>query len=139
MAAILRENLPSEVKAFREGVWTDEPIYLDSSFALYSAIGGGKPKETSKKYFSTQSALMREGKADADFVANIQKSMKLADGYMDPKKGHNMLGQGLMQGGVYVVKKGGEVQFVHQEGFIGHTADVADIIDAAKTAAAQAA
>lgn len=135
MAVLLRENLPSEVKAFREDVWREEPIYVDGSFAMFSALAGGTPNNVNGKYFKTQFVAFQSGKAEADFTMNIQKSLALADGYMDDKH-HNNMGQGLMMGGIYVLRKGGEVQWAFHEANVGHTADAADVLEAAKKAAA---
>jgi len=134
MAAVLRENLPEEVEAFREDVWKEEPIFLDSKFALFGAIAGGTPNEADAENFMAQFGLYAEGKADADFTANINKAMALADGYMDEKH-HNSVGAGLMTGGIYVLRKGGEVQWAFHEKSVGNTADAADVLAAAKDAA----
>lgn len=132
MAAVLRENIPSEVEAFSKNVWPDEPVYLDSTFALFGAIAGGKPNEVDKDYFMEQFGKFQEGKADEAFAADLGKALQLADGYMDR---NNMIGEGFMTGGVYVLKQGGEVQWAHFEPKVGHTADAADVISAAKLAA----
>lgn len=135
MAVVLRENIPSEVEAFREDVWKEEPIYLDSSFAFFAAIAGGTPNVADADYFMKQFALYPEGKADADFTADVNKAMALADGYMDDKH-HNGIGEGFMTGGIYVIRKGGEVQWAFQEKKVGHTGDAGDVLAAAKAAAA---
>merc|ERR1712039_357471 len=119
MAVALRENLPEEVEAFREDVWKEESIYLDSSFALFGAIAGGTPNEADPEKFMAQFGLYAEGKAE---------------GYMDEKH-HNTVGEGLMTGGIYVLRKGGEVQWAFHEKNVGHTADAADVLAAAKEAA----
>jgi len=134
MAVVLRENLPEEVEAFREDVWKEEPIYLDSSFALFGAIAGGTPNVADSDAFMAQFGKYAEGKADADFTANVNKAMALAEGYMDDKH-HNMVGDGFMTGGIYVLRKGGEVQWAYQEKEIGHTGEAAAVLAAAKEAA----
>jgi len=135
MAAVLRENIPDEVERFKKNVWHEEPIYLDSSFALFGSIAGGTPNEINAEYFMEQFGKFPEGKADEKFTANMGKAMKLADGYMGDDK-HNMVGAGFMTGGIYVLKQGGAVQWAHHEPDIGLTADAADVVSAAKLAAA---
>lgn len=129
MACIFRENLPSEVQAFRKDVWPEEPIYLDHQYQFFAALGGGKLPEVPMEYW------IKNSKTPSDeFKAKMAKSLALAEGYMTPDH-HNLIGQGLMTGGVYVMRKGGEVEFAHAEGFPGHTADPADIVAAASRAA----
>merc|ERR1712217_304744 len=135
MAAVLRENIPSEVEAFREDVWKDEPIYLDSSCGFFAAVAGGSPNNADATYWMTQFGLFSKGEADADFTANTNKALALAAGYMDEKH-HNPIGEGFMMGGIYVMKKGGEVQWAFHEKAVGLTADPADVIAASKAAAA---
>lgn len=130
MACILRENLPSEVEAFRKDVWQDEPIFLDHQFAFFKAIGGGEANEKSIKEFLAQ--MKAPSPADK---ANQSKAMRLAEGYMTPEH-HNMIGQGLMTGGVYVVQRGGALQWAHHESFGGDTCDPEEVVQAAKAAVA---
>ena len=47
-----------------------------------------------------------------------------------------MIGQGLMTGGVYVVQRGGALQWAHHESFGGDTCDPEEVVQAAKGAAA---
>lgn len=130
IVCILRENLPSEVEAFRKDVWQDEPIFLDHQFAFFKAIGGGEANEKTVQEF----LAARKNPSPAD-KANQSKAMHLAEGYMTPEH-HNMFGQGLMTGGVYVVQRGGAMQWAHHESFGGDTCDVDGVVQAAKMAAA---
>lgn len=132
MVVVVRENLPTEVKEFKEKFWPEEPIYLDHKFEFYSALFGGEPHEINKKYFGTQFGLFAEGKANPEFTADITKALGLTDGFAD--KG-NMTGSGLMTGGVYVIKKGGEVQWAHQEEKVGFVSAAADVLEQALKAA----
>lgn len=128
MACILRENVPSEVAAFRADVWQGESIYLDHKFQFYHALGGGKPFEMTIEEFQAT----RTSPTPVDETNNA-KAKSLAEGYMTPEH-HNLVGQGLMTGGVYVVRLGGAVEWTHHESFVGDTADPADIIEAATRA-----
>ena len=130
MVCILRENLPTEVEAFRKDVWQDEPIFLDHQFAFFKTIGGGEANEKTVAEFLAQ----RKAPSPAD-KANQAKALHLAEGYMTPEH-HNMIGQGLMTGGVYVVQRGGALQWAHHESFAGDTCDPKNVVQAAKRAAA---
>lgn len=129
MACVFRENIPKEVAAFREDVWKGEPMFLDHQFQFFSAIAGGKPNEkTIREYMES---VKNPSPQD---VRNRERSMALADGFMTPEH-HNMVGQGLMTGGVYVLHRGGAVEFAHHETFGGDTAEAADILGAARRVA----
>lgn len=133
MACVLRENLPEEVAAFRDDVWTEEPIFLDHKFQLFAAIAGGIANEiTVEAYMSSVKSPTDQDKE------NQAKAKLLSEGYMNAEH-HNMVGQGLMTGGVYVVRCGGAVEWAHFESFVGDTADPAEVLAAAKAAAAVAA
>lgn len=131
MACILRQNMPKEVAAFREDVWQGEPIFLDNQYQFFSAIAGGKPNEKSMKEYTE--SFKNPSPQD---TANMERAMRLADGFMTPEH-HNMEGTDNhnMTGGVYVVRRGGAVEWAHHESFAGDTADAADILGAARRAA----
>jgi len=129
----LRENIPAEVEAFRKNAWKDEPIYLDSSFAIFGAIAGGTPNEINAGYWMEQFGKFQEGKADEKWAANWGKVLQQAGEKMALT---NMVGEGFMTGGVYVLKQGGAVQWAFQEVELGLTADAAEVLSAAKQAAA---
>lgn len=129
MACVLRENLPEQVAAFQADVWQGEPIFLDPNLQLFSAIAGGERNEkTVEEYMKTVNTPTPEDKANRD------RALALAEGFMSPEH-HNTVGAGLVLGGVYVVRKGGAVEFAHHESFVGDTADAADIVGAASRAA----
>lgn len=130
MVSVLRENLPTEVQAFQEDVWKDEPIYLDHQFQFFSALGGGEPNQVPMTYW-----VENTGKPSDEFKEKTEKSMKLAEGFMT-KQHHNTIGQGLMTGGLYVLRQGGVVEFAHQEAFPGHTVDAFEVLAAAQRAVA---
>lgn len=131
MACILRENLPAEVEAFRQDVWQDEPIWLDHKFQFFNALAGGKANEITREAYMAS----RTDPTPTD-KANQAKASLLAEGYMTPEH-HNTVGQGLMTGGVYVVRRGGAVQWAHHESFVGDTCDPSDVVQAATQAASE--
>lgn len=129
LACVLRENLPEEVAAFRADVWQGERVFLDPQLRLFDAIAGGNRNEkTPEEYMKTVNAPTAQDKA------NRERALTLAEGFMG-KEHHNTVGAGLVLGGVYVVRRGGAVEFAHHESFVGDTADPADIVGAAARAA----
>lgn len=129
LVCVLRENLPEEVAAFRADVWQGEEIYLDSEFQLFAALAGGTPNVwTMEGFMKTIKDPTPEEKADRD------KATELAEGFMAPEH-HNMLGEGLMMGGAYVVQRGGVMQWAHHEQFVGDTVEDAEVVVAAVSAA----
>jgi len=130
MACIFRENVPTEVEACRKDVWQEEPIFLDHQFLFFKAVAGGKANETSVEEFMAK--MKNPSSMDKE---NQARASHLAEGYMS-KEHHNMIGQGLMTGGVYVLRRGGALEWAHHEGFAGDTVDPAEVVQAAKRAAA---
>jgi len=125
MACVLRENLPEEVAKFQADVWEGEPVFLDAQHQLFKAIAGGEANETTKEAF-----MKTVNDPNAEEKAQRERASKLAEGFMTPEH-HNMVGQGLMMGGVYVLRKGGAVEFVHHEQYVGDSCDAGDVVDAA--------
>jgi len=125
MACVLRENLPEEVAKFQADVWEGEPMFLDAQHQLFKAIGGGMPNETTREAF-----MKTVNDPNAEEKAQRERASKLAEGFLSPEH-HNAVGQGFMMGGVYVLHKGGAVEWAHQEQYVGDTSDAADVVAAA--------
>jgi hypothetical protein len=121
---IVKENLDGEVAAFEEDVWQGGEIYLDQEMGFFKALGGGEVDQKGLANFLLKVAIPG---------TVVNKNMKKGEGY----KG-NMKGEGLIVGGIYVFRQGGEIEFVHREEEIGKVADPDDIVAAAKRAAAAA-
>jgi len=132
LCCTVKEDLPAakegedgEVEAFRKGFWPEAPIYLDATLAFYSAIGGGSTKKTSVAAF-----LAKLANPFSAFNKNAKRS-KGTDG--------NLTGEGLVHGGVYVVKAGALKDeppvFAHQELEIGDHPPTDDLVAACLKAA----
>lgn len=129
IACVFRENLPEEVAKFQADVWQGEAMFLDSQFQLFGALAGGTPNVwTLEGFMKTVRDPTPEEKVDRD------RASALADGFMTAEH-HNMVGSGLMMGGVYVVQKGGAVEYAHHEQFVGDTVENGEIVVAAVRAA----
>mmetsp|Transcript_36902 Transcript_36902/g.80671 ORF Transcript_36902/g.80671 Transcript_36902/m.80671 type:complete len:143 (-) Transcript_36902:193-621(-) len=126
LIAVVKENLNDEVKEFREVAWPG-PVYLDEQLHMYKAIHGGEMTfHSSASFFA---ALLNPF---SSLWAIVTRSKKL--GYSG-----NMKGEGFGKGGIYVVKKGGEVVLAHQENEMGKDiggefAGPAAVIEAAQKA-----
>ena len=46
----VKENIPEEIKSFREDVWS-EPLFMDEKLDFYTAVGGGKTNKYSTAGF----------------------------------------------------------------------------------------
>lgn len=129
LVCVFRENLPEEVAAFQADVWQGEPMFLDSQFQLFGALAGGEPNVwTNEGFMKTIKEPTPEEKVDRD------RATALSAGFMTAEH-HNMVGKGLMMGGVYVVQKGGAVEYAHHEQFVGDTVEDGEIVVAAVRAA----
>jgi len=128
-ACLLRENLEDEVAAFRADVWQDEPVFLDKDLVFYHAIAGGSANAWTVEQWKEYSAS-----ADPTIVAQRHSIRERAAGFMTPEH-HNMVGQGLTLGGVYVVRAGGAVEWAHHENVVGSTSESVELLAAAQRAA----
>lgn len=126
LVGIVKEDLPGEIDAFREGYWPDAPLYMNSGLEFYRALHGEKEKKTSMASFLAKIA---------NPWSTVNKNLKKAG----DTKG-NMVGEGFIHGGVMVVKKGTKegdpAIFSHSEAEIGDAPSTDVLIEAAKKAAA---
>jgi len=118
---------PGEVDQFREAVWPGGEVWLDDKQAFYTALGGGAKLQTSLASFLAKIA---------NPFSHLQKNLKSASAY----KG-NLLGEGFIHGGLYVVPRGAPagappaLAFVESE--IGDHAPVGDVIDVVRQTSAR--
>lgn len=137
LACVLRENIPAEVANFRGNVWQEEPILLDHQWQFYAAVAGGKPNSYDlAEYIKNMQNPTPESKRRQE--EGQRRATYGGAKFMKPPY-HNMVGQGLMMGGLYVLRRGGGVEWAHHEEFPGDTiTDTADFVAAARRAAAAA-
>jgi len=118
LVCLLHENIPQEVAEFNPEFWPGD-LYLDTDKTFFAAVGdGGKPRA-----MSLLSLLNPFGKA----MKNYGRSKKTITKF-------NMKGDGLVGGGLMVIK-GNEVLYAYQEKNFGDHAPTEDVLDAAKKAA----
>ena len=95
----VKENIPEEIKSFREDVWS-EPLFMDEKLEFYTAVGGGK-----KNQYSTAGFLASLANPFSKLYKNvITKGKKY-------KQKTNLVGEGLITGGLYVVHAGGKPEY----------------------------
>ncbi|KAJ1452709.1 hypothetical protein M885DRAFT_526044 [Pelagophyceae sp. CCMP2097] len=132
LVCVVKEDLPpkegevGEIAAFSDGFWKGNAIYLDESMSFFTAIGGGKKNSTS--IMSFLSMLVNPW---SSLYANNKAAKEGGAG--------NLIGEGMIHGGVYVVKKGAKAgakaHFAHVEAEVGAVSDVDALVAACKTAA----
>jgi len=106
------------VQAFRDGFWPELPVYLDASRAFYDALGGGKANQSTLAGFLAR--LVNP-------FGRLYKNSKRAG----DTKG-NLVGEGFIHGGMYVVKAGGEAVLAHAEEEIGDHPPIEAVLAACK-------
>lgn len=124
IVAVVKENIPQEIKEFRE-FWSGE-IYLDEEKAFYKAIGGGKEHKQFNGVVGFLAAL-------ANPFSSIGKIVKAHAKRAENKgvKG-NLNGEGFVQGGLYVVRKNGQSQLKFLESNLGDLCPVDDVVKAVR-------
>jgi len=117
LVCLLHENLPEQVAEFKPAFWPGD-LYLDNDKAFFAAVGGGKPRA-----MSLLSLLNPFGEA----MKNYGRSKKTISDF-------NMKGDGLVGGGLMVIK-GNDVLYAYQEKTFGDHAPTENVLEAAKKAA----
>mmetsp|Transcript_11774 Transcript_11774/g.37470 ORF Transcript_11774/g.37470 Transcript_11774/m.37470 type:complete len:150 (-) Transcript_11774:137-586(-) len=125
LQAIVKEEIGSEVSEFREGFWPEAPIFMNPGLEWYSALHGGSQKKSSI----------------ASFLAKVLNPFSQLNKNLKRSKGveGNMVGEGFIHGGVFVVRRGaprGEAAvFAHAEAELGDGPPSDALVAAAKKAA----
>ena len=119
LACVLKEGLPAEVEEFKRDFWP-EHLYLDEDKAFFKAVGGGKLKKGSLSAILNPFSRIWKHAGDAK-KAGVKE--------------HNLNGEGLITGGMFVMKPGSQgVQYQFQERNLGDHAPIEDVLAAAKAA-----
>jgi len=121
---IVKEEVGDEVSSFASKYWPEASIYLDEGLTFFKAIAGGQENKVSLITFFAQalnpfSVLMSRVKATSSTHPG------------------NLKGEGLITGGCYVLRQGGDVEYAHLERDIGEVAPVEDVVAAAQRASAK--
>ena len=121
MVSVLKENIPAEVEAFRH-FWPAD-LFLDEAQGFYKALGGGQVHHKSLIMF-----LLR-------FFSPLQN--RLQENAKRTKNGGfegNLKGEGLITGGLYVMRRGGAMEYAFREEEIGDHAPLDEVLAAAERA-----
>jgi hypothetical protein len=125
MIAVVKEDLDTQVKDFRDGYWSEE-VFLDSDMEFFKALGGGEVRQPFTSKFQLIKTILNpwtQNRARSNFKRAGEKGIE------------NVLGgDGLIFGGVYVVRPDGKASYVFVEEQFGDHAPVEDVIEAVKAA-----
>mmetsp|Transcript_120330 Transcript_120330/g.169302 ORF Transcript_120330/g.169302 Transcript_120330/m.169302 type:complete len:144 (+) Transcript_120330:70-501(+) len=122
VVALVKEDVDKEVEEFRKDFWPEE-VFMDKDRGFYKALGGGEVWEPIG-IFGFLAILLNPFSSNR-LKANIKRNQA-------KKLPSNMVGEGFVAGGCYVLNKSGEPVFAHLEENFGDHAKPEDIIDALK-------
>jgi len=125
IVTLVKEDTGSEVADFRAKFWGGE-VMLDAEQKFYIALGGGKPWKPYSGVAAFLAALLNP------FSKNRLKASLKAAKAVDPG---NMVGEGFVAGGWYVIAANGEPTYSFLEGDLGDKAPMPDVIAAVAKAA----
>ena len=122
LQCVIKESIEEEVQEFARDFWkNEERMYLDDAMAFYKYTGNGKVQKS-----SIAGTLLNPFEFYKVFK-NFKKVQKENPRGV-PK--NNTKGEGLILGGLLVVKKGGEVEYVHREKSWGDCAPIEEVLKA---------
>mmetsp|Transcript_100510 Transcript_100510/g.181395 ORF Transcript_100510/g.181395 Transcript_100510/m.181395 type:complete len:163 (-) Transcript_100510:34-522(-) len=119
LVAIVKENIEEEISEFREQFWPEADLFVDENKVFYKGLFGGQLAKTNILELMVKVVCCNKTLSDNNSTAK-------AGGY----KG-NLKGEGLIRGGLYVIDKGGRVEFAFTEDEMGDHASVEDVLFAA--------
>jgi len=121
---VVKEDLGTEVEIFRASYWSEE-VFVDAEKNFFTALGGG---EQNVPYGSAGFLAML-----ANPFAKTRSKASLARAAEKGIEG-NFTGEGLITGGVYVVRQDGKAAYRFLEEETGDHAVVEDVIEGVKAA-----
>lgn len=124
VVALVKEDIANEVQDFRNNYWSEE-VFLDSQRRFFMALGGGK--ENKPQGAAGFIAMMLNPFSKHRTKTAVNKASE------EGVKG-NMVGEGFVTGGVYVVRQDGKAAYCFLEEQIGDHAPIEDIIEGIKAA-----
>jgi len=114
---IVKEDVEGEIEAFERAAWAGGEILLDEDMDWFKAVGGGTLDRKSLAAWMVRALALPFTRARANLAHG-----KGVEG--------NLLGEGMITGGAYVVAQGGEVQWSFREAEIGDGFDVDEVVAA---------
>ncbi|CAK9008069.1 unnamed protein product [Durusdinium trenchii] len=124
VVALVKEDLEKEVEEFQRDYWTGE-VLMDKENNFYKALGGGDVWQPVGILGFL--AVMLNPWSTSKLKANIKRNQA-------KKVPGNMVGEGFIAGGCYVLNKSGDPVFSHLEENFGDHAKPEDVIQALKSA-----
>jgi len=124
IVAVVKEDIATEVADFRKGYWSGE-VFLDPEKKFFTALGGGVQNQP------YTGASFLAAYANPFSKARMKKSLDRAT-----TKGFegNLVGEGLVTGGVYVIRQDGKAAYSFLEEDVGDHAPLDDVIEGIKAA-----
>jgi len=123
VVCIVKEDIGTEIADF--GKYWSEEVLMDSALSFFTAIGGGEQRRPTGLLGLIAGALNRNSRTRASYQRASDRGVT----------GNITTGEGLIAGGVYVVKQDGKAAYAFQEEQMGDHAPVDDVIEAVKAAA----
>lgn len=117
LVCIVKEDLDGEIEAFERAAWAGGEILLDEDMGWFKAVGGGTVDKKSLAAWMVRALALPFTRAHANLAHG-----KGVEG--------NLLGEGMITGGAYVVAQGGEVKWSSREAEIGDGFDVDEVVAA---------
>lgn len=112
---IVKEDLDGEIEAFERAAWAGGEILLDEERGWFKAVGGGTIDKQSLAAWMVRALALPFTRAHANLAHG-----KGVEG--------NLLGEGMITGGAYVVAQGGDVKWSSREKEIGDGFDVDEVV-----------
>jgi hypothetical protein len=125
IVALVKEDIGEEVAAFRAGYWSQE-VFLDADKRFFLALGGG---QAHVPYSAAGFVAMM-----LNPFAKTRSKSSMARASVKKVEGNMTVGEGLITGGVYVVRQDGKAAYRFLEEEHGDHAVVDDVIEGVKAA-----
>mmetsp|Transcript_43439 Transcript_43439/g.131341 ORF Transcript_43439/g.131341 Transcript_43439/m.131341 type:complete len:157 (-) Transcript_43439:7-477(-) len=127
VVALVKEDLGKEVAEFKADFWKEE-VMKDTDLAFYHALGGGQAHKPFKSGCAFIAAMLNPFNK-----TRTKQNVKASKGVPQ-----NMIGEGLVAGGTYVLRADGVPAYSFAEQELGDSAPLEDVVAAVKSAAAEA-
>jgi len=125
VVALVKEDIGTEVADFRARYWSEE-VLLDESMRFFLALGGGgehRPYSSVANFLAMLATPFTKRRTKAAMSAYKAKGIA-----------NNLNGEGMIAGGVYVVRQDGQAAYTFLEEDIGDHAPVEDVIEGVRAA-----
>lgn len=125
VVAVVKEDIKDEVERFREEYWTVGDLFLDTDKRFFHALHGGSAKPAMSTAGFLAMILNPFSKHRTKGAVNLAS----AEGVTG-----NMVGEGFITGGVYVVRRDERAAYTFFEEAIGDHAPIDDVIEGVRAA-----